>query len=195
MAIHDSATRPRKQLMSLAPWAASLVATVAAVACGGPSGTGQTSQGTGGSRSSTSSAGGGSSTATTAAGVTSASASSSGAGGGESNSTTGIPCDVLDTLQARCVSCHSNPPIFKAPMALVTYADLTAMSMVDAAQTVAERCVVRMQKAGTPMPPGAMVSVPAAEVAAFSAWIQAGYPKGECVPPDAGPADDAGMTP
>jgi hypothetical protein len=80
-------------------------------------------------------------------------------------------------------------------MALVTYADLTAMSMVDAAQTVAERCVVRMQKAGTPMPPGAFVSVPAAEVAAFSAWIQAGYPKGECVPPDAGPPGDAGMTP
>jgi hypothetical protein len=188
----NSGSRAGKQLISLAPWAASLAATVVAVACGGPSGVGQTSQGTGGS--SNSSAGGESSTATTATGVTSAAASTSGAGGGD-GSTAGIPCDVLDALQTRCVSCHSNPPVFKAPMALVTYADLTAMSTIDAAQTVAERCVVRMQQAGSPMPPGAMVSMTPAQIAAFSTWIQAGYPKGDCVPPDAGPPDDAGMTP
>jgi hypothetical protein len=189
MAIIDSGSRTRQQLVSLAPWAASVVATVVAVACGTPAGPGQTSEGTGGS--SGSSVGGGS--ATTAVGVTSTSASSSGAGGGDTSS--GLPCDVVDALQAKCVACHGNPPVAKAPMSLITYADLTAMSMVDATQTVAERCVVRMQQAVSPMPPGAGVTMTAAQIAAFTTWIQAGYPKGECVPPDAGPPDDGGMTP
>jgi len=67
-------------------------------------------------------------------------------------------------------------------MPLLDYADLTAMSAVDPAQTFAERCVVRMQDTAKPMPPGAGVSMTAAQIASFTTWIQAGYPKGDCAP-------------
>ena len=189
MTAADSESRARKPLVFFAPWAASLVATIVA-ACGSPSGVGQTSQGTGGSSTSASSVGGGSAT-TTATTVTSGSAS--GAGGGDS--TAGLPCDLADALQARCAPCHGNPTKYKAPMSLVTYADLTAASTVDPSVTFAQRSVARMQDAVSPMPPGSGVSMTAAQIASFTTWIQAGYPMGQCEPPDAGPMDDGGMTP
>jgi hypothetical protein len=42
------------------------------------------------------------------------------------------------------------------------------------------------------MPPGAGVSMTAAQIAAFTTWIQAGYPKDQCQPPDGGTMDDGG---
>jgi mono/diheme cytochrome c family protein len=188
MIVVDSESRARRKLVALAPWAASLVATVVAVACGGPSGVAQTSEGTGGSSSS--GGGGDPAMTTTSAGVT----SSSGAGGSV-GTPSGLPCDVVDVLKAHCISCHSSPPVSNAPMALLTYADLTAKSAADPASTLAERSVARMQSASSPMPPGAGVTVSPAEIAAFTAWIQAGYPMGDCAAPDAGPPDDAGMPP
>lgn len=195
MTAAHSESRARKRLVSFAPWAASLIATVIA-ACGSPSGVGQTSGGTEGTGGSSSASAGGGSSITTTTNVTSTSSSessASGAGGGDGSA--GLPCDVLDALQLRCLSCHGNPTKFKAPMSLVTYADLTAPSTVDPAVTFAQRSVARMQDAASPMPPGSGVSMTAAQIAAFTTWIQAGYPKGACEPPDGGPMDDGGMPP
>jgi hypothetical protein len=188
MTVVDPGSRTRKRLVSLVPWTVSLVATVVAAACGGPSGTTSTSTGAGGSGGSS---GGPSSTATTS--VSAAATSSSGEGGGGGGASTmvgGLPCGVLDALQTRCVSCHGSPLKYKAPMPLLNYANLTTPSDVDPTLTFAERCVIRMQKAASPMPPGAAVSMTAAQIGAFTTWIEAGYPQGECDPSDAGPIDD-----
>ena len=75
--------------------------------------------------------------------------------GGGNTTTSGLPCDVVDVLAAACLSCHSSPPRSNAPMALTTYDDLTQMSDVDATMTVAQRSVLRMKDAASPMPPGA----------------------------------------
>ena len=61
-----------------------------------------------------------------------------GAGGSTTTVANGIPCDVATLLQNRCVGCHQNPPINGAPMPLVTYANLTAPSLANAAQTFAQ---------------------------------------------------------
>src|SRR5438105_2173176 len=42
----------------------------------------------------------------------------------------GLPCAVAKLLSDRCLSCHGQPPT-AAPMALVSYADLTARSTFD----------------------------------------------------------------
>lgn len=108
-----------------------------------------------------------SSTAETGAGT------SAGGSGGAS----GLPCDVQTMLVERCQTCHSSPPK-GAPMPLVRYDDLVATS--PQGETYAERCVVRMSDAMSPMPPDAMVTVPQAERDAFAAWVGAGMPHGSC---------------
>jgi cytochrome c553 len=112
--------------------------------------------------------------------------------GGSSATPSGLPCDVEQVLASACVTCHSSPPVNGAPTALVSYADLTAPSAIDPNQTYAQRCVVRMQDAAKPMPPGQGVTMTPAQVAAFQAFIDGGYPKGECGAIDAGPSPDAG---
>lgn len=78
-------------------------------------------------------------------------------------------------------------------MSLLSYADLTAPSVKDPGQTYAVRSVSRMQDAQSPMPPGAGVTMTPAQIASFQAFIDAGYPKGECGAPDGGaPAPDGG---
>ena len=101
-----------------------------------------------------------------------------GQGGG--TGTSGLPCPVADVLAAQCLVCHSNPPMQGVPLSLGSYADLTASSQVDPAVTVAQRAVLRMQDPQSPMPPGAAPSASAADVATIQAWIDAGYPTGEC---------------
>jgi hypothetical protein len=90
---------------------------------------------------------------------------------------TDLPCDVAQVL-SNCTSCHSSPPVGGAPMALVSYADLTAAAPSDASKTAAEMCVTRMQSTTTPMPPSGGAS--AADVQTLQTWISAGYPKGSC---------------
>lgn len=72
-------------------------------------------------------------------------------------------------------------------MPLMSYADLAAMSDVDPTMTLAQRSVIRMNDAASPMPPGAGVSVPASDIAVLQAWVDAGLPMGNCDSPDAGP--------
>lgn len=103
-----------------------------------------------------------------------------GAGGsGGSTSTqvaTGLPCDIANTLQSYCVSCHAKVPTGGASMPLVTYADLTATSPKGG--TYAERSVLRMKDAGALMPPNG--GVPAGEISGFEAWVTSGAPMGTC---------------
>ena len=91
---------------------------------------------------------------------------------------TDLPCDVASVLQSKCTSCHSSPPVGGAPMALVSYADLTGPALSNPSNTVAQQCVLRMQNATTPMPPGGGAS--STDVQTIQNWINAGYPQGSC---------------
>ena len=95
-----------------------------------------------------------------------------------------LPCDVATLLAAHCTSCHGTPPGSNAPMPLDSHAALTAMSTSFSGQTYAQRSLVRMQDSASPMPPGTGVTVPAADIAAFASWVNAGTPTGTCAPTD-----------
>jgi hypothetical protein len=97
---------------------------------------------------------------------------------GDGGAVSGLPCDVARLLESKCVSCHGAPPSGGAPMALVSYENLTAPSPSNAAETNAQRSVARMQSAASPMPPGAAPDPTGAGI--LSAWIAAGYPRGDC---------------
>jgi hypothetical protein len=99
----------------------------------------------------------------------------------------GLPCDVAALLLAKCTSCHSNPPVAYAPMALMTYADLTAPSKSDATKSNAVVSLARMKSATSPMPALPAAPASAAQIAAFEAWVNAGTPMGSCGDVDAGP--------
>lgn len=96
-----------------------------------------------------------------------------------------LPCEVRDLLVARCQSCHGSP-VKGAPISLVTYADLVGKSTKDPKKTYAERSLLRMSDAMSPMPPGPAPTVPQKEIDAFAAWVSAGYPSKKCemMPPD-----------
>ena len=93
-----------------------------------------------------------------------------------------LPCDVATLLSAHCTSCHGSPPTGNAPMPLDSHAALTAISTGFPGQTYAQRSLVRMQDATSPMPPGAQVTVSSTEIAAFASWVDAGTPTGTCAP-------------
>ncbi|MEZ4222915.1 MAG: hypothetical protein R3B13_18375 [Polyangiaceae bacterium] len=95
-----------------------------------------------------------------------------------------LPCDVATVLSESCTPCHSDPPLSKVPMALISYADLTAPSTTHPGMTVAEVSLARMQDAKDPMPPTGVL--PAADIAAFQSWIAAGMPPGDCGPNGSG---------
>lgn len=98
-------------------------------------------------------------------------------GGGGGGGVSGLPCEVAAVIQTQCLSCHgaSNP---MGGTALASYTDLTATSKVDAALTVAQRAVARMND-GT-MPPKPATAVPAADIAVVQAWLDGGSKQGTC---------------
>ena len=114
-----------------------------------------------------------------------------GAGGGfeagDAGPTSG--CEVLALMRARCVICHSAPPVQGAPVSFTSLAALRALSLRDPLKTNAERCVARMQQTVTRMPPDPELPATAAEVALISGWIAGGMPA--CAS-DAG-TEDAGV--
>lgn len=91
-----------------------------------------------------------------------------------------VPCDIQTFLQNRCTTCHGSTLSGNAPMSLVTYANVTAPSSVNAAQTYAQRALVRIQDNTSPMPPVPGTRATATETQALSNWIAAGYPAGTC---------------
>jgi len=105
-----------------------------------------------------------------------------------------LPCAAYDVLSASCWSCHGTTPAGGAPQSLATLAALQAPAPGNPTATNGARAVVRMQSTATPMPPAPNAAVPAPEVSAFGAWVNAGMPAGSCVtdsgvqpPADAGP--------
>lgn len=90
-----------------------------------------------------------------------------------------LPCDVQSVLSDHCTSCHGNPPS-NAPMSLVSYGDLLQPSSTGG--TMAQRALARMTDASMPMPPAPAARVPAAQIAIFQAWLDAGMPPGTCAP-------------
>jgi mono/diheme cytochrome c family protein len=100
----------------------------------------------------------------------------------------GLPCDVADLVSVKCLSCHGSPLTNSAPMPLRTREDFLASSPLDATQSIAQRCIARMQMTGAPMPPLSWPVVTDAERATFAAWVDAGTPAGTCeTRQDAGP--------
>lgn len=97
---------------------------------------------------------------------------------GSNNTATGLPCDVADVINAKCASCHSNPPTAGAPTPLLSASDLQAKAKTDPSVTMAQQSVKRMQAASGPMPPGGGATP--ADVAAFQKWIDSGYAQGDC---------------
>jgi hypothetical protein len=87
-----------------------------------------------------------------------------------------MPADVQAIIEARCISCHSTPPSYGAPMALTTYDALHASAVTAPARPVYALVGERIHDATRPMPPGAPLS--ASELATLDAWIAAGAPAG-----------------
>lgn len=110
----------------------------------------------------------------------------------------GLPCDVARVLQDKCISCHSNPPAYNAPMGLTTYDQLVKPAASNPGKSNAQVSVDRMKASTLPMPPGGGIT--AAELAALEGWVSAGTPQGSCGAvggPDGGtpiPLPDLGRT-
>ena len=105
--------------------------------------------------------------------------------GAGSGAPTGLPCDVQQLLENRCIGCHLGP----SPAALLTYDDLAKASAADPKKTLAQVSLERTKKIGSVMPPAPAVAPTAAEIATLEAWVTAGTPKGAVcasLPGDAG---------
>lgn len=118
-------------------------------------------------------------------------------GGGSSTDTAW--CKAKAVFDARCVSCHDGERTAGAPMALKSFADLTAESEQYPGSKVFERVLARMKAETSPMPPAGDATP--AQIRAVEAWIEAGARAGSnptCAgasaggggsPADAWPAD------
>jgi hypothetical protein len=158
----------------------------------GGGGGGTTPTGAGGG-----SGGGGGGPPGTGGGTTGTGGGTGGAGGSTSYD---LPCAIAETLVTHCSACHGPVPTGGATFSLSSRADLTASSPIDAAMTIAQRAVIRMERPVAPMPPAPRPRVGAAELQAFSTWVTSGMPMGSCSQVDAGSADagppiDAGPQP
>lgn len=95
------------------------------------------------------------------------------------NQAQGVPCAVAKLLADRCLVCHGQPPA-AAPISLVSYESLTAVSSREPSKKVIERALVRMQDNTDPMPPGPAATVPQSELTAVQTWLTAGTPLTQC---------------
>ncbi len=147
--------------------------------------------------------GGGGAGGATGAGGAAGRGGAGGAGGTGGSTAVGLPCDVQAVFTTHCTTCHAATPNSGAPMPLVTRANLTAPSLANAAQTFAQRAVMRMQGNPSFMPPAPGTPASTTEVTTVNNWIAAGYPAGTCgtttnpPPPDPltlGPRCTSGVT-
>jgi len=97
--------------------------------------------------------------------------------GAASDAADGVPCDVAKVLKDRCISCHNS--LARAPMLMLSYADLVAPAPTQPSRKVAEVAVIRMTDDAEPMPPVGPRAT-ADEIGAFRAWNEAGLPHGTC---------------
>lgn len=84
---------------------------------------------------------------------------------------TGLPCDVQQLLENRCIGCH----LRTSPPPLLTYDDLVKSK---GGKSLAVASLERMKNAANPMPPSPASPPTAEEIATLEAWISAGTPRG-----------------
>lgn len=105
-------------------------------------------------------------------------------GGGGQASDDELPCALSEMLARRCLGCHTDPPVYGAPMPLVTKSQLLAARR---GTTTAALALARMQ---SDMPPPPNEAASPEEVAVLADWIEAGHPSRtggeECVPAGTG---------
>jgi hypothetical protein len=174
------------RLLVLTTFAGVIIAAAVAAACG----SGTNNDLTGGGRS-------GADGSTTIAVDTDASApadegiNATGVGAG-TGAVTGLPCDVQQLLENRCIGCHLATAT--SPPPLLTYADLLKPSS-DPTKNLAQKSLERMKSTTAAMPPPPAVAPDAAEIAVMEAWVAAGTPKGAVCTPPAGDAGAEAGTP
>jgi hypothetical protein len=105
-----------------------------------------------------------------------------------------IPCEVDRVLKSRCQGCHQSPPLFGAPMPLLSFGDTQVQAITDKTMKVWQ--AMRMMVGTDKMPPVTTPTGPltAAEKSTLLAWLDAGAPgsgnaacSGEGPPPGPGP--------
>ncbi len=102
-----------------------------------------------------------------------------------------MPNEVQAIVEARCVSCHSSPPMFGAPMALGSWDAMQEMSVREPGRRVFEVVADRIHDERMPMPPGGMLA--ADELGVLDRWIADGAPAGDgTVGPGPGPGPQVG---
>lgn len=110
----------------------------------------------------------------------------------------GLPCEVSAILADHCQTCHGAKPANGAPFPLVTYRDLTIVN--PGGIVIAQRALIRMTNAASPMPPSPGTPLPATDIAVFERWANGGTPtsmadcKGPPGPFDGPPVCTSGMT-
>lgn len=169
------------RVLVLTTFAGMIVAAAVAAACGSSANGNQlTGGGVGPGGSTTSLDGGGDAAAPPDEGI-----NTTGVGAG-TGAVTGLPCDVQQLLENRCIGCHLGP----SPVALLTYDDLLKPSS-DPTKNLAQKSLERMKSAT--MPPAPAVAPDATEIATMEKWVAAGTPKGAvCTPPPGDAGTEAG---
>src|SRR6185312_3265444 len=81
-----------------------------------------------------------------------------------------LPCDVQTVLARSCAQCHSDPPLFGAPMALTTWTEVHAE---------ASTIHARIHDDQRPMPPPPNARLDASAMATLDDWIARGAPAGD----------------
>jgi hypothetical protein len=158
--------------------AATVIASVASVACTQPSALG---------------AGAGADSASKDGTTDSSGGSSGGEGDGHQPQTTdknGLPCGVDKVLKAQCQTCHGATPVSGASTSLVTYDDL--MKPAPAAypgKKVWEAVQDRIHNDARPMPAAPATRVAGDDLKAMDDWFSAGTPKSSDTCTSAAPAD------
>jgi hypothetical protein len=107
-----------------------------------------------------------------------------------------LPCDAAAVLAARCQACHKRPPVFGAPMSLLTYADVQAQAPSGTGR-VWEAMKTKVDKGLMPPPTTPSGALTDAEKATLTAWLAAGAPAGAdacTAPPDGGTPPSAPKT-
>lgn len=170
------------RVLVLTTFAGVIVAAAVAAACGS-GGTENLTNG-GGPDGSTTIPGDGDAAAPPDEGI-----NTTGAGAG-TGAATGLPCDVQQLLENRCIGCH----LSASPPPLLTYADSLKPSS-DPTKNIAQKSLERMKSTTAAMPPPPAVAPDAQEIGVLETWVNAGTPKGAvCTPPAGDAGVDAGST-
>jgi hypothetical protein len=91
--------------------------------------------------------------------------------------------DIQPIVQSRCQTCHVSPPLYGAPVPLLTYADTQGSAVED---PLIPEYQMMSQKVTAGLMPSGGPPLTADEVAMFQSWADAGAPQSPCPGMDAG---------